>query len=61
MTLSFSMGNTHQASLEAILAYLDSEHKATKGLKLKGFWMCLAADCPQQVSLTCSACTMNNL
>jgi len=43
-----SMGNTHQASLEAILAYLDSEHKATKGLKLKGFWMCQAADCPQQ-------------
>merc|ERR1719500_1135769 len=43
-----SMGNPHQASLEAILAYLDSEHKATKGSKLKGFWVCQAADCPQQ-------------
>ena len=44
------MGNTHEASLVAILAYLDSEHKSTKGSKLKGFWVCQAADCPQQVS-----------
>jgi len=43
-----SMGSTHQASLEAIRAYLDSEHKATKGSNLKGFWMCQAGDCPQQ-------------
>ena len=53
MTLSCtcSMGSTHQASLEAIRAYLDSEHKATKGSNLKGFWMCQAGDCPQQVYL----------
>ena len=53
------MGNTqHQASLKAILAYLDSEHKATKGSKLKGFWVCQTEDCPQQVSLvfTFNAC-----
>ena len=49
MSCTCSMGSTHQASLEAIRAYLDSEHKATKGSNLKGFWMCQAGDCPQQV------------
>ena len=49
MTWCFSMGNTHQLSLQKILAYLDSEHEATKGSKLRGFWTCKAGECPQQV------------
>ena len=35
ITLGFSLGSTHEASLEVILSYLDSKHKAMKGSKLK--------------------------